>query len=68
MIWKHGTNKTQEYFHPLATEDLQVVRELNQKQWTVYDFREDTKVVCTRPTASEAMKVVEEKLQQPEQQ
>jgi hypothetical protein len=64
MIWKHGRNKTQEYFHPQATEDFQVVRELNQQQWTLYDFREDTKVIGTWPTALAARQVAEQILEQ----
>jgi hypothetical protein len=39
MIWKHGTNENQEYFHILDCPELCVARNMEEQHWAIYDLR-----------------------------
>ena len=39
--WTHGRNKLQEYFYPVDNDKLQVVRNLREQHWVIYDLRGD---------------------------
>jgi hypothetical protein len=37
--WIHGRNRCQEYYHPAGSHKIQVVRNLTERHWVIYDLR-----------------------------
>jgi len=54
ICWTQGRNDCQEYYHPAGNRKIQVVRNLPESQWVIYDLRGGSARMIPNPYPSHA--------------
>ena len=52
--WMHGRNRCQEYYHPAGNQNIQVVRNLAERHWVIYDLRGGSPRMVPNPYSAHA--------------